>query len=86
MSEKELPEVVRPFPEPERLPFDIAMMIDNVVYQVLNVDGQSAAQYLSQPTYLRVKEGETKVGWKYNPETKTFSRPTYDPDTDTYYY
>ena len=86
MLENDLPEIVKTFPEPERLPFDIAMLIDNVVYQVLNVDGQSAAQYLSQPTYIRVKNEETRVGWKYNPETKTFSRPTYDPDTDTYYY
>ena len=86
MLEKEIPEISRPFPEPERLPFDVAMLIDNIVYQVLNVDGQQAAQYLSQPTYLRVRDGETRVGWKYDPETKTFSRPVYDPETDTFSY
>lgn len=86
MLEKEVPQITKPFPEPELLPFDVAMLIDNIVYQVLNVDGQSAAQYLAQPTYLRVKHGETKVGWKYDPETKTFSRPTYDPETDTFHY
>jgi hypothetical protein len=86
MLEKEVPEIVKPFPEPERLPFDVVMLIDNIVYQVLNVDGQTAAQYLSQPTYMRIKNGEAKTGWRYNPETKTFTRPTYDPETDTFQY
>jgi hypothetical protein len=84
--DKEIPEIHKPFPEPERLPFDVVMLIDNIVYQVFNIDGQSAAQYLAQPTYLRIKDGEAKVGWKYDPETKTFSRPTYDPETDTFHY
>jgi len=72
MSDKELPEIVKPYPEPERQPFDVAMLIDNIVYQVLNIDGQTAAQYLSQPTYVRIKDGEAKNGWKYNPEALVY--------------
>jgi hypothetical protein len=35
---------------------------------------------------MRIKDGEAKTGWRYNPETKTFTRPTYDPETDTFQY
>lgn len=84
---EEVPELrVPPNPGPEKLPFDIAMVINNCVYQVLNVDGDHAAQLLSQPTYIRFKNEEAKLGWRYDPETETFSRPIYEPETDTFHY
>jgi hypothetical protein len=56
------------------------------VHQVQNLDGQQAALLLSQPVYIRVNRGEAQIGWKYDPETKTFTRPAYDPETDTFSY
>jgi hypothetical protein len=82
-----VPKLVIPYPDvlPEN-PFDIAMLIDNVVYQLYNVEGEQAAQLLSQPTFVQFKPGTAKIGWKYNPETKEFSRPVYDPETDKFIY
>jgi hypothetical protein len=74
---------------PERypaFPFDIAVLVDNIVYQVYNVEGEQAALFLSQPTFVQYKNDEAKVGWKYDPETKTFKQPIYDPETDTFSY
>jgi hypothetical protein len=78
--------MVPPNPEQEEFPFHIAMIINGCVYQTLNVDGDHAAMLLAQPTYIRVKKNEAKLGWKYDPETKTFVRPVYDPETDTFQY
>jgi len=86
LETEKVPNLIMPPPEPEKFPFDIAMVINNCVYQVLNVDGDHAAMLLSQPTYIRFKNQEAKIGWKYDPETDTFTRPTYDPETDTFQY
>jgi hypothetical protein len=86
MIEEDLPELTPPFPEPPQSPFWIAALIDNVVYQMQNVEAQQAALYLSQPTFVRFSPGETAMGWKYDPETKKFTRPSYDPETDTFSY
>ena len=89
MSEKELPEVpelVVQMPEPEpQHPYDIAMLIDNTVYQCYNCDGQQAAAFLSQPKFVQYINGEAKIGYKYDPETESFRRPIYDAETDTYH-
>jgi hypothetical protein len=77
MSENTLPEVpelVPPAPESiALLPYNIALIVDGIVYQVLNVDGPSAAQYLSQPTFVQVGPSEARVGWNY--DGSTFSVP-----------
>lgn len=65
MALPEVPELVPP--APEHVPaydYNIAMLIDDVVYQVLNVDAQQAAQFMSQPTFVQVGF-DAKVGWKY---------------------
>ena len=65
MALPEVPELVAP--APEHVPaydYNIAMLIDNVVYQVMNVDAQQAAQFMSQPTFIQVGL-DAKVGWQY---------------------
>jgi hypothetical protein len=65
MALPEVPELVPP--APEHVPaydYNIAMLIDDVVYQVLNVDAQQAAQFMSQPIFVQVGL-DAKVGWKY---------------------
>jgi hypothetical protein len=65
MELPEVPELVAP--APEHVPaydYNIAMLIDNVVYQVMNVDSQQAAQFMSQPTFIQVGS-DAKVGWQY---------------------
>jgi len=56
-------------------PYDIAVIIDNVVYQLMNLDGNQAAIYLSQPTFVQVEYGKVRVGQIYDPTTGTFSTP-----------
>ena len=56
-------------------PFWVAMIIDGTVYDVLNIDGHSAAKYLSQPTFVQVDHGQAGIGWKYNAETGAFTQP-----------
>jgi hypothetical protein len=86
MIDEELPELKVPLPENPGSPFWIAALIDDVVYQVQNLESQQAALYLAQPKFVRVKFEEAKIGWKYNSETKKFVRPTFNPETDTYSY
>jgi hypothetical protein len=77
----EIPELVQP--EIERIapfPYDIALIIDDVVFQVMNVDGQQAAQLMRQPKFVRVTADDyVKVGWKYI--DGEFIQPNIDPDT-----
>jgi hypothetical protein len=49
----------------EKLPFDIALIIDGVVYAIHNTDGQGAAQLLSQPTFVRVTDSRVRPGDLY---------------------
>ena len=86
MLNEQLPELKAPFPEKEPTPFNVATIVNGIVHQVQNLDGQQAALLLSQPVYIRVRSGEAQVGWKYDPEAKTFTRPSYDPETDTFSY
>jgi hypothetical protein len=86
MLDEKPPELKPPYPEKEPTPFYVATIVDNIVYQAQNLDGQQAALLLSQPTYVRYNPGEAQIGWRYDPETKTFTRPAYDPETDTFSY
>ena len=49
----------------KKLPFDIALIIDGVVYAIYNVDGQGAAQLLSNPTIARVTDARVRPGDLY---------------------
>lgn len=53
----------------------LAVVHDNVVYQTLNVDGQTAALYMSQPTFVQISNGDAQIGQIYDPATGTFSNP-----------
>lgn len=72
----EVPEIIPPIIDNIALqPYDIALIIDNTIYQILNVDGQFAAQLLAQPKFVQVAYGEAKPGWIYDESKKTFSAP-----------
>lgn len=79
MTESVLPQIpsleVPAVQEVRSQPFDIAVIIDNVVYQVINTDGQFAAQLLAQPKFVQVLPSEAKVGWIYNESDNTFTQP-----------
>jgi hypothetical protein len=65
VNKEELPELEKPFARPIS-PFTIAMIIDGTVYQVFHLDGQQAAQYLSNPEFIQINYGDAEVGWEYN--------------------
>jgi hypothetical protein len=56
-------------------PYHIAVVIDNLVYDVLSVEGPQAAQYLAQPKFIQISYREADTGWVYDEETNTFSFP-----------
>lgn len=63
-------------------PYDVAMIIDGVVYDTMNVDGQFAARLLSQPTFVQFAAGTVRLGYLYDAATGTFSMPSEPVDTD----
>jgi hypothetical protein len=56
-------------------PYHIAMVINNVVYDVLSVESKQAAQYLSQPKFIQISHREAEIGWLYDENTETFRFP-----------
>jgi hypothetical protein len=56
------------------LDYSIALIINGTVYQVLNTDGNSAAQFMAQPTFVQVDKTEVAIGDKYDAETGTFTK------------
>jgi len=73
MSLPQVPNFV--LPKPENItpnPYFIALLVDNVLVNLMNVDGQTAAAYLSNPTFVQVT-GTEQPGMKYNPSTKEFT-------------
>ena len=64
MANEDLPPLE--IPVSVQYPYDIALVIDGIVFQIMNVTGQAAAQFLSQPTFVRLTtDNFAKVGWKY---------------------
>ena len=63
-------------------PYDIAMIIDGVVYDTMNVDGQFAARLLAQPKFVQYAAGTVRLGYLYDEATGTFSVPAEPVDTD----
>jgi hypothetical protein len=61
-------ETVPPLEAPlaSREPFWIAMIIDGVVYEVMNVKGESAARFLAQPTFVQIEPGQAQTGYTYD--------------------
>jgi hypothetical protein len=56
------------------LDYSIALIIDGTVYQVLNTDGNSAAQFMSQPVFVQVDKTEVAIGDKYDATTGAFTK------------
>jgi hypothetical protein len=59
----------------KRNPFNMALVIDNKVYQIMNVDGQTAAAFLEPHTFVQIADGEAQAGWDYDPVAGTFTEP-----------
>lgn len=52
-----------------------AVVLDGVVYQTLNIDGQTAALYTAGPDFIQVEEGQVQTGYLYDAATGTFTAP-----------
>lgn len=72
-----LPEVppLEPIIARETYDHNVAVIVDGVVYSVMNVSPQSAALFLSQPKFVQVLQGQAADGYLYNEETGEFSPP-----------
>lgn len=71
-----VPELAPIIPEMNAVyPYNIALIIDNVVYSTFNVEGQQAAQFLSQPKFVQFDNFDARIGWIYNEADGTFSAP-----------
>jgi hypothetical protein len=67
-------EAIETIPKPKH-DFWIAVVYDGVVYQSLNIDGQTAALYVAGPQFIQVEQGEVQQGWTYDAITGTFAAP-----------
>lgn len=53
--------------------YHLAVVIDNVVYQMIQTNGKNAAIFLSNPTFIQVNQNDAQVGYTYDPQAGTFS-------------
>jgi hypothetical protein len=67
-------EPVTSIPAP-KYDYYLAVVHEGIVYQTLNVDGQTAALYASQPKFVQMSPGEAQIGYVYDEATNTFSVP-----------
>ena len=61
MSEEYLPIPELPEPTPPIGGYRIAMVIDEVVHQVLNLEAPDAARYLSSPIFVQIPKSQYVV-------------------------
>jgi hypothetical protein len=77
MALPQVPEIMTPVDRTaEESKYNLAVIIDNTVYAILGTDGQSAARFLAQPTFVQVDKNLVTEGDIYDPATGTFSTPT----------
>lgn len=75
MSLPQVPDLVPVQIDTDSVPdYSLAIIKDNIVYQVMNMDGQTAALLLSNPLFVQVDNTLVAVGDVYDPQTQTFSR------------
>ena len=74
-----VPELVPPISpldsDPSRNKYHLAVVVNNLVYQTIQTDGNSAAIFLANPTFVQITPGQAAQGYAYDPETGTFSIP-----------
>jgi hypothetical protein len=74
-----LPELVAPLPIDNG--YNLAVIKDGIVYEVMNVDGQQAALLLSGPTFIQIPRGAAFTGDSYDSVTGEFTpRPADQPE------
>ena len=77
MTLPQVPEMQTPFAQSQdEIKYSLAVVIDNTVYFIINTDGQSAARFLAQPTFVQIDKTQVAEGDIYDPVTGTFSKPT----------
>lgn len=77
MTLPQVPEILTPQGQAaEESMYSLAVIIGNVVYAIIGTDGQSAARFLAQPTFVQVDKNVVSEGQVYDPATGTFSTPT----------
>lgn len=59
----------------EERPYTIALLIGNVLYQKMQMDGKQAAMFLANPTFVQIAIDEGAEGQVYDATTGTFSTP-----------
>jgi len=69
-----LPPVPQPVAIPTQ-PYFIALIIDGVVNQVMNLQGVDAARFMAQPTFVQIENGQAQMGWTYDAATGVFTNP-----------
>lgn len=57
-------------------PYFVAVIIDNVVHDVMNLDMHGAQKFLAQPLFVQVEQATTFAGSTYDPATGTFTPPS----------
>lgn len=48
------------------MPYWVAVVINGVVYDVMNIGADAAARFLAQPTFVQVQPSEVGLGWNYD--------------------
>lgn len=71
----EVPPLDTAVPVPPLDEYNVALLIGDTVYEVINTNAQGAARFLAQPTFVQISPGECGIGWVYDENTGTFSRP-----------
>jgi len=67
------PPAIAPIVPEDAAEFDLAVILDNTVYQVISTTGQSAAIFLAGPTFAQVDRAVVAVGDAYDPATGAFT-------------
>ncbi len=62
-------------PQFDTYEYDMAVILDGIVYQVINVSPQTAAIYNAQPKFVQVDGNLVREGFLYDEATGTFSAP-----------
>lgn len=69
---------------PEGMPanqYVVAAIHENIVHQVFFLDGQTAALFAANPTFVHIAKGQAQVGDEYDPVAGTFTTPAVTPVT-----
>lgn len=67
------PPEIAPIVPDDLTAFDLAVVLNDTVYQVVSTNGQTAAVFLAGPSFVQVDRNLVAVGDAYNPATGEFT-------------